>query len=125
MEGDERDGEMGSFSVGILVRKAGFTAERSGDAPASAALESDAPLAESVPVPQCLMIAGSRLRVWRSRRLVMALDAGEEQEKTLLRSPWAADMAPYFGSHIGAAQRGSLKLPPPQQLRDTNSEFPH
>ncbi len=83
------DGVMGSFSVGIFVRKAGFTAKRSGHAPASAAAapESDAPLPPSVPVPQCLMIAGSRLRVWRSLRLVMALEAGEEQEKTLLRSP--------------------------------------
>lgn len=106
MEGEERDGVMGSFKVGILVRKAGFTAKRSGDAPASAAAarEKDAPLTPSVSVSQCLIIAGSRLRVWRSLRLVMALDAGEEQEKTLLRSPWAADMSPYFGSHISAAQ---------------------
>ncbi len=83
MEGEERDGVMGSFNVGILVRKVGFTARRSGDAPASAG---DVPLTPS-PVSQCLMIAGSRLRVWRNLRLVMALDAGEEQEKTLLRSP--------------------------------------
>lgn len=33
----------------------------------------------------------------------MALDAGEEQEKTLLRSPWAADISPYCGSHVSAA----------------------
>lgn len=70
------EGVIGSFRVGILVRKAGFTA----DAPVSAA-------APSLPVPQCLMMAGSRLRVWRSLRLVMALEAGDEQEKTLFRSP--------------------------------------
>lgn len=89
MEGEESDGAMGSFNVGIFVRKDGFAAERSGDAPASAAAapEDDVLLAPSVPVSQCLMMAGSRLRVWRNLRLVMALDAGEEQEKTLLRSP--------------------------------------
>lgn len=74
------EGVIGSFRVGILVRKAGFTAKRSADAPVSAA-------APSFPVPQCLMMAGSRLRVWRSLRLVMALEAGDEQEKTLFRSP--------------------------------------
>lgn len=89
MEGEERDGVMGSFSVGIFVRKAGFPTKCSGDAPASAAAapENDAPLSPSASVPQCLIIAGSRLRVWRSLRLVMAFEAGEEQEKTLLRSP--------------------------------------
>lgn len=89
IEGEERDGVMGSFSVRVLVREVGFTDKRSGDAPVSAAAapENGAPLAPSVPVPQFLMMAGSRLRVWRSLRLVMALEAGDEQEKTLLRSP--------------------------------------
>lgn len=66
MEGEERDGVMGSFKVGILVRKVGFAAERSGDAPASAAAaarDEDAPLDASASAPQCLIIAGSRLRV--------------------------------------------------------------
>ena len=40
---------------------------------------------------QFLMMAGSRLLVCRSRRLALALAPGDEKEKTLLRSPWAAD----------------------------------
>lgn len=66
MEGDDRDGDMGSFKTGILVRKAGLTAKRSGDAPAStaaAARGKDVPLTPSVSVSQYLIIAGSRLRV--------------------------------------------------------------
>lgn len=89
MEGAERDGAMGSFSIKVLLLEAGITAKRSGDAPVSgaAAAEDGAPLASSVLEPQFLIIAGSKLLVWRSLRLVMALEAGEEQEKTLLRSP--------------------------------------
>lgn len=77
IDGDESDGAMGSESAGNLARNAALAAVRSGDAPAS----------EAPSAPQCLMMAGSRLRVWRSLRLAMALDAGEEQEKTLLRRP--------------------------------------
>lgn len=78
MDGVERDGLMGSFSVRVLVRKV--------------ALEGDIPVSgvETLPAPSvslCRIMAGSRLRVWRSLRLAIALDAGEEQEKTLLRSP--------------------------------------
>ncbi|MEQ2262392.1 hypothetical protein XENORESO_009873 [Xenotaenia resolanae] len=90
MDGEETDGVMGSFRVGILERKAGFA---DGGAPASAAANC-APLIPSVPVPQCRIITGSRLRVWRSLLLAMALEAGDEQENTLLRSPCAADMSP-------------------------------
>lgn len=91
MEGDDKEGVMGSLMIGILARKDGITAQRSGDAPASPAAATvpghNVPLAPSVSVSQCLIMAGSRLRVWRSLRLVMALDEGEEHEKTLLRSP--------------------------------------
>lgn len=96
MEGDDKEGVMGSLMIGILTRKDGIAAQRSGDAPASPAAATvsghGVPLAPSVSVSQCLIRAGSRLRVWRSLRLVMALDAGEEHEKTLLRSPCAADI---------------------------------
>lgn len=84
------DGAMGSFRVGVLVRRDGFAAKRSWDAPESPGAApggNGAPVTPSVPLPQCLMMAGSKLRVWRNLRLVMALEAGEEQEKTLLRSP--------------------------------------
>lgn len=92
MEGDDREGVMGSLMSGILARKGGIIAQRSGDTPAgpSAAAGDAVPhvlLAPSLSVAQFLIMAGSRLRVWRSLRLVMALDAGEEQGNTLLRSP--------------------------------------
>lgn len=125
MEGEDSDGLMGSFSAGILARKAARGAGRSGDAPASRCA--------SVGVSQCLIIAGSRLLVWRSLLLVMALDAGEEQEKTLLRSPCAADMSPYFSHRLRSLKHPSsphLRLLLPVLLcslllQDTSSAFAH
>lgn len=108
MDGDERDGAMGSARAGILARNAALAAVRSGDAPASAA----AGRGEPPPAPQCLMMAGSRLRVWRSLLLVMALDVGEEQEKTLLRRPCAADMSP--GSRLRSAHFSAEPSPAPR-----------
>ena len=45
------------------------------------------PGATSVSLPQCLMMAGSKLRVCRSFLLETAFDAGEEHEKTLFSIP--------------------------------------
>lgn len=50
---------------------------------------------------QFRIIAGSKLRVWRSLRLLMLLEAGDEQEKTLCRSPCAdAMLASPGGFHV-------------------------
>ena len=97
VDGGEME-DRGCFNLRVLDRRSCFNAARcsgdpcNGEDAKTPALPSPgafniSPGATSVSLPQCLMMAGSKLRVCRSFLLETAFDAGEEHEKTLFSIP--------------------------------------